>query len=135
MKKPTLYLAALVIVIITITSGFTRKDYSSPPLEPSNEFEVLLDYLETNENFVNTTASEAIITSGEVKKYYKNEYLSSVSLSGIKSNAFVFGSIDISNFVTSKGSILKKGDNKFSLEAQEKSISNLLEKIERICNK
>ena len=41
-------------------------------LNPPNEFETLLSFLEANRNFINTDAAPALIPADEVKKNLKN---------------------------------------------------------------
>jgi len=74
MKKLSIFLVALLISAATLFSSFTSKNenYNSTSLNPPNEFELLLSYLETNGNFINSDASPAIIPADEVKKNLKN---------------------------------------------------------------
>lgn len=69
MKKATLYLV-LFLGITTLFSSF--KNSEKPIDNPPTEFELLVQYLELNGNFINTIAP-AIITADEIKENLKNE--------------------------------------------------------------
>lgn len=69
MKKATLYLV-LFLGITTLFSSF--KNSEKPIDNPPTEFELLIQYLELNGNFINTIAP-AIITADEIKENLKNE--------------------------------------------------------------
>lgn len=93
MKKLSIFLVTLIISTVTFSSSFTNstENFNNPTLNPPNEFEVLLNYLETNGDFINSDASTAIIDADEVKKNYKSgNYL----LIDIRSDSwFEFGHI------------------------------------------
>ncbi|MCK5637722.1 MAG: rhodanese-like domain-containing protein [Flavobacteriaceae bacterium] len=74
MKKLSLFLVALLISSTALLSSFTSKKetYNTNPLNPPNEFETLVNYLESNGNFINSDASPAFIDADEVKKNMKN---------------------------------------------------------------
>jgi len=74
MKKLTFFLVALLISSAALFSSFTspNENYSKISLNPPNEFELLLNYLEANGNFINVSDSPAIIPANEVKKNLKN---------------------------------------------------------------
>jgi len=72
MKKLPVYLIALLISTTVFSSSFTSKKIDSLPINPQDEFEILLNYFETNNNFINSDASPAIIDADEVKKNLKN---------------------------------------------------------------
>lgn len=74
MKKLSIFFVAMLVSTAALFSSFRSIDQNpnSPTLNPPNEFEVLLNYLETNGNFINTNATSAIIDASEVKKIYKS---------------------------------------------------------------
>lgn len=69
MKKATLYFV-LFLSITTLFSSF--KNTEKTVVNPPTEFELLVQYLEANGNFINTL-SPAIITADEIKENLKNE--------------------------------------------------------------
>ena len=75
MKKLSIFLVAILISTTALFSSFTNKtdNYNSASLNPPSEFETLLNYFETNGNFINGDSSPAIIKADEVKKNMKNE--------------------------------------------------------------
>ncbi|NLP58218.1 rhodanese-like domain-containing protein [Lutibacter sp. B1] len=70
MKKLTSYLV-LLFIAATIFSSF--KNTEKQTNEPSSEFELLVQYLEENGNFINSTSAPAIIQPEEIKKNLKNK--------------------------------------------------------------
>ncbi len=68
MKKPSIFLIAILISATALFSSFTSLDNST--LNPPDEFETLVNYLETNNNFIN--GELPIIMADEVKKNLKN---------------------------------------------------------------
>lgn len=74
MKKLHNYVFTFLIFSAVLLSSFTTKNenYNHKSLNPPNEFETLIDYLESNGNFINSDASSAIIPASEVKKNIKN---------------------------------------------------------------
>ena len=72
MKKLPIYIIALLISSYTILTGFTNhKDFSDTTYSPPNETELLLKYLEANDNFINSDIS-LLVPADEVKKNLKN---------------------------------------------------------------
>jgi len=71
MKKLTSYLV-LFFLITFLGNGYYITGQNSTEIIPS-EFEILVNYFETNGNFINSDMSPAIISSAEVKKNLKNE--------------------------------------------------------------
>jgi len=72
MKKLSIYLIAILISTAALLSSFTNKnDNYNSGLTPPNEFETLLSYFETNNNFINSDV-QLIIPADEVKKNMKN---------------------------------------------------------------
>lgn len=71
--------------------------------------------------------------SDEVEKYYEKVLEEITSNIELKSSSILYGSTDVSNFVTSKGTILKEKYHKYSLPSQITSLNKLLETIEQIC--
>ncbi len=70
MKKLTSYLALFFVITFLLNS---YNVISQENLETTNsEFEVLVEYLESNGDFINSDFSPALITSDEVKKNIKN---------------------------------------------------------------
>ncbi len=69
MKKVTTYLV-LLLVVTTLFSSFksTEKQLDNPP----SEFELLVQYLEANGNFINA-AAPTIIGADEIKENLKND--------------------------------------------------------------
>ncbi len=71
-KNLSFFLIALLISTTAIASSFTNKDIDSLPLNQTDEFEILLNYFETNNNFINTD-TQLIIPANEVKKNMGND--------------------------------------------------------------
>ncbi|MGB5462540.1 MAG: rhodanese-like domain-containing protein [Aureibaculum sp.] len=72
MKRLSIFLVALLFSTAAILSSFTNVNANTTVQDPPDEYEILLNYLETNGNFINTLASEAIVSADEVKKNMKN---------------------------------------------------------------
>lgn len=71
MKNLFLYSIIFFFPLVILTSGFNLPD---PPVSNTNsETEQLINYLESHGNFINSSASEAIISADEVKKNMKND--------------------------------------------------------------
>jgi rhodanese-related sulfurtransferase len=73
MKKLSFYLIALLITLSATLSSFSVKE--NPVKRSANnldEFEVLVNYLENNGNYINT-AAPSLLSPGEVKKNTKNQ--------------------------------------------------------------
>ena len=93
MKKLSIFLVTIIISTVAFSSNFmsNTKNFNNPILNPTNEFEALLNYIEANGDFINSDASIAILNADEVKKNYKN---SSYLLIDIRSDSwFEFGHI------------------------------------------
>jgi len=75
MKKLSLTLLTILLSSIILFSGFksVNEIQSSTIPSPPNEFEVLLNFLETNRNFINSPAAPALLPASEVKQNLKNE--------------------------------------------------------------
>lgn len=75
MKKLSLALLTILLSSIILFSGFksVNEIQSNPIPSPPNEFEVLLTFLETNRNFINSPAAPALVPASEVKQNLKNE--------------------------------------------------------------
>ena len=71
MKKLPIYLIALLISTAVFSSNFTSNKIDSLPINPQDEFEILVNYFETNNNFINSD-TQLIIPADEVKKNMKN---------------------------------------------------------------
>jgi len=74
MKKLSLIFLTILLSSIILFSGFkgvNKNQVSSIPVPP-NEFEVLLNFLETNRNFINSPDAPALIPASEVKQNIKN---------------------------------------------------------------
>ena len=73
-KKLSIYLIALLISSAALFSSFTssNENYNKTEFSPQDEFETLLNYFETNDDFINSEASPAIVNADEVKKNLKN---------------------------------------------------------------
>lgn len=69
MKKTTFYFV-LFFMVSTLFSSF--KNFEKLPDLPLSEFELLVQFLETNRNFINT-ASPALINAEEIKENLKND--------------------------------------------------------------
>lgn len=69
MKKTTFYVVLFLGVTIILSSF---KNIEKPTNNPPSEFELLVQYLEANGNFINTLAP-ALITAEEVKENIKND--------------------------------------------------------------
>ena len=75
MKKLSLFLLTMLLSSIILLSGFrsvNENQVSTIPVPP-NEFEILLNFLETNRNFINSPDAPALIPASEVKQNIKNE--------------------------------------------------------------
>ena len=74
MKKQSIYFIALLISTAALFSSFTssNENFNKANFNPHDEFEILLNYFETNGNFINSDASPAIINADEVKQNMKN---------------------------------------------------------------
>ncbi len=72
MRKLSIFLITLLISTTVFASSFINKTIDSLPVNPQDEFEILLNYFEANNNFINSDASPAIIKADEVKKNLKN---------------------------------------------------------------
>jgi len=70
-KKLSIYLIAFLLSTTTLFSSFATTNNDSIPA-PSSEFETLLNYFETNGDFINSDAFPAIVNADEVKKNLKN---------------------------------------------------------------
>ncbi len=66
MKKLTTYLL-LLFVTTTLFSGFKNSEQKQINSNPT-EFELLVQYLEENGNFINSELAPTLITANEVKK-------------------------------------------------------------------
>ena len=73
-KKLSIYLIALLISSAALFSSFTssNENYNKANFNPQDEFETLLNYFETNGDFINSDASPALVNADEVKKNIKN---------------------------------------------------------------
>lgn len=71
MKKLPIYLIALLMLTAVFSSSFASNKIDSLPINPPNEFEILVNYFETNNNFINSD-TQLIIPADEVKKNMKN---------------------------------------------------------------
>lgn len=69
MKKSIFYVVLFLGVIILLSSF---KNIEKPTNNPPSEFELLVQYLESNGNFINTIAP-ALITANEIKENLKND--------------------------------------------------------------
>lgn len=75
MKKKSIYLIALLISTTALFSSFTsnsNENFNKASFDPQDEFEILLNYFETNGDFINSEASPALISADEVKQNMKN---------------------------------------------------------------
>ena len=72
MRKLSIILVIMLLPATLLLSSFKESNTSSDNLNPPNEFETLLSFLEANRNFINTDAAPALISADEVKKNFKN---------------------------------------------------------------
>jgi len=72
MRKLSIILVIMLLPATLLISSFKEANASSNNLNPPNEFETLLSFLEANRNFINTDAAPALIPADEVKKNFKN---------------------------------------------------------------
>ncbi len=72
MRKLSIILLVMLLPATLLISSFKEPNTSSNNLNPPNEFETLLSYLEANRNFINTDAAPALVPADEVKKNSKN---------------------------------------------------------------
>ena len=68
MKKSTFFLISIFISATVLFSSFTSLNNNDP--NPQDEFEVLLNYLENNNNYIKNELP--LIMAKEVKKNIKN---------------------------------------------------------------
>ena len=72
MRKLSIILVIMLLPATLLISSFSEPNELSNNLNPPNEFETLLSFLEANRNFINTDAAPALILADEVKKNFKN---------------------------------------------------------------
>ncbi|MGB5322740.1 rhodanese-like domain-containing protein [Lutimonas sp.] len=72
MRKLSIILLIMLLPATLLISSFKEPNTGSNNLNPPNEFETLLSYLEANRNFINTDAAPALVPADEVKKNSKN---------------------------------------------------------------
>ncbi|MGI9531746.1 rhodanese-like domain-containing protein [Lutimonas sp.] len=73
MRKLSIILVLLILPASILVSSFKTPSTSTiNNTNPPSEFETLLNYLETNRDFINTDAAPALIPADEVKKNLKN---------------------------------------------------------------
>lgn len=74
MRKLSIFFVAILVSSVALFSSFTSRTENSKTFQPNppGEFETLLNYLESNGNFINSDASPAFISAAEVKKNLKN---------------------------------------------------------------
>lgn len=73
MRKLSLILVLLLLPATLLVSSFKAPSANlNNNIDPPNEFETLLSFLETNRDFINTNAAPALIPADEVKKNLKN---------------------------------------------------------------
>jgi rhodanese-related sulfurtransferase len=73
MKKRIITLVAFVLPLTLLLSGFSNKlNTGFEPPATTGETQTLLEFLESNRNFVNTDAAPALVPAAEVKKNLKN---------------------------------------------------------------
>lgn len=74
MRKLNIFFVAVFVSTVALFSSFASKNVNSNPIHPNppGEFETLLNYLESNGNFINSSASPAFVSAAEVKKNLKN---------------------------------------------------------------
>lgn len=72
MRKLSIILVIMLLPATLLISSFKEPSTSSNNLNPPNEFETLLSFLETNRDFINTDAAPALVPADEVKKNSKN---------------------------------------------------------------
>ena len=70
MKKATPFFI-LLFLATTLLSGFKNTEQKQP-INPPSEFELLVQYLEKNGNFINSELAPALIPASEVKDNFKN---------------------------------------------------------------
>ena len=72
MRKLSIILVIMLLPATLLISSFKEPSTSVNKLNPPNEFETLLSFLEANRDFINTDAAPALIPADEVKKNFKN---------------------------------------------------------------
>ncbi len=72
MKKRFITLLAFVIPLTLLISGFSHLNKDLEPPVTDGETQTLLEFLESERNFVNTDAAPALVPADEVKKNMKN---------------------------------------------------------------
>ena len=72
MRKLSIILVIMLLPATLLISSFKEPSTSSNNLNPPNEFETLLSFLEANRDFINTDAAPALVPADEVKKNSKN---------------------------------------------------------------
>ena len=72
MKKTTNYLA-LLLFITTLLVGYNSKAQDSLSTTNNTEFQLLVEHLEANGNFINSELAPALILAQEIKENLKNK--------------------------------------------------------------
>jgi len=72
MKKLSIFIITLLISTTLFSSGITNKNIDTIPSNSSDEFEILLNYIEANNDFIKSDTYPASISASEVKKNMKN---------------------------------------------------------------
>jgi len=74
MRRLSIFFVAVLVCSVATLSSFTSKNENSKTIHPNppGEFETLLNYLESNGDFINSDACPAFIDASEVKKNMKN---------------------------------------------------------------
>ena len=73
MKKLCILLAAVLIPATILLSGFSTHPKVELTHIPETESEILLEFLESQRNCINTAVAPALLTANEVKQNVKNE--------------------------------------------------------------
>ena len=73
MRKLSIFFVSILVASVALFSSFTSINENSKSINqnPPSEFETLLNYLESNGDFINSDVSPAFISAAEVKKTSK----------------------------------------------------------------
>lgn len=70
MKKTNLYLVLLLVLTVTLSGFKTAKQTND---NPPTEFELLVQYLEENNNYINSQLAPSMVLAPEIKENLKNK--------------------------------------------------------------
>ncbi|HEY4611395.1 MAG TPA: rhodanese-like domain-containing protein, partial [Bacteroidota bacterium] len=102
--KPLFYLRFILIAVIAVGFVACESDSTSPSQTPVNEAEVLLNYLESNGDYINTSAP-SIVAAADVRTTMLTSPSSQYIIDMRSSTDFVAGHIEGAKNVTMAGTL------------------------------